>query len=69
MVARLYRIPEAAERLGFSVATTYRWIRAGRLRAVRMGPGSPWRIPDDAIAEFIESLEDNQPTGRVRLVG
>lgn len=69
MCARLHRIPEAAELLGFSTRQTYRWIRAGRLRAVRVKPGSPWRIPDDALAEFIESLEDNQPTGRIRLAG
>ena len=58
---RLLRVEEAAERLAYSTTVVYRLIRAGRLRAVRLGPGSPWRVPDDAIGEFIDSLDDNSP--------
>lgn len=61
MADRLLTISQAAERLAFSKATVHRLIRAGRLRAVRLGPGSHWRVPDDAIAEFIDTLDDNSP--------
>lgn len=57
--ARLLTVPQAAERLAFSRATVHRLIRAGRLRAVRLGQGSPWRVPEDAIGEFIEQCDTN----------
>jgi excisionase family DNA binding protein len=57
--ARLLTVPQAAERLAYSRATVNRLIRAGRLRAVRIGAGSPWRIPEDAIGEFIAQLDSN----------
>lgn len=58
--SRLLNVHEAAKRLSYSRATVHRLIRAGRLRAVRISEGSPWRIPTDAIDEFIDSLDSNQ---------
>lgn len=59
-VPRLLKPGEAAERLAYSKASVYEFIRSGRLRAVRTGPGSDWRVPEDALAEFVQSLDSNQ---------
>ena len=56
---RLLRVPEVAERLGFSKATVYLLIRSGRLRAVRLGDGSPWRVVEEDLASFIAALDSN----------
>lgn len=60
MTERLLKIEQVAERLQYSKATVYRLIRGGQLRAVRLGQGSPWRVPDSAIAELIDHMDDNQ---------
>lgn len=59
MSARLLTVKEAAVRLAYSKTTTYELIRAGRLRAVRLGQGAEWRVPEDAIGEFIDTLDTN----------
>lgn len=66
MAERLLRVGEVAERLAYSKTVVHQLIRAGRLRAVRLGPGSPWRVPDEAIGEFIDSLDDNTEGWRHR---
>lgn len=58
---RLLRVAEAAERLAYSRTVVQELIRSGRLRAVRISQHADWRVPDDAIAEFIASLPDNGP--------
>ena len=57
---RLLKPAEAAERLAYSKASVYEFIRSGRLRAVRAGEGGDWRVPENALVEFIDSLESNQ---------
>jgi excisionase family DNA binding protein len=52
-------IAEAAVRLGVSEKTVRRWIRDGKLPAVRMG--SQIRIPLGALLHFIGSLPPAQP--------
>lgn len=67
---RLLRVPEVAERLGFSTRTVYLLIRSGRLRAVRLGAsGSSWRVVEEDLANFIAALESNDVdwrSGRLR---
>jgi excisionase family DNA binding protein len=63
-VSRLLTVPQAAAELGFCRRTVERWIAAGRLRAVRIGPGHPWRVPVEAIDAFIAGLDSNEPTYR-----
>ena len=51
---KLLRVPEAAERLGISKATVYRWIDEGRLPAVQLGRrGSPLRVPAAELEEWL----------------
>lgn len=55
---RLYRVKAVAESLDVSVATIYRAVESGALRAVRLGKGKgAVRIPGDAIEEYLASCE------------
>ena len=63
-VPRLFRIPEAAEHIGYERRSLERWIAQGRLRAVRVGPQAQWRIREDDLQMFIESMDTNEPTYR-----
>lgn len=57
---RLLTVQEAADRLAYRKSKVYELIRAGQLRAVRTHAGAHWRVPEDAIPEFIDSLDSNQ---------
>jgi excisionase family DNA binding protein len=51
---KLLRITEAAQRLNVSRATVHRWIRDGRIPAVRLGgSGAPIRIPEDELRAWL----------------
>lgn len=47
-------IREAAEELGVNSFTVRRWIKSGKLEAIRMGE-KLWRIRPDAIERFLEA--------------
>lgn len=55
---RLYRVKAVAESLDVSVATIYRAIETGALRAVRVGTSAgAVRIPGQAITEYMAACE------------
>jgi len=43
---------EVAGKLKVNIHTVYRWIREGRLAAVKVG--DLWRIPESALTEFVK---------------
>ena len=49
---RLYRTGEAAKRLGVTRMTVLRWIRAGKIRAYKIG--REYRIPESEIKRILE---------------
>lgn len=49
----MYSTAEAAEALGISTRTMARWIKDGRIKAVRMG-GRIWRISVEEIRRITE---------------
>lgn len=58
-IERFYSPSEAAEILGFNEQTIRKWLRQGILRGVKCRASSrrrnaPWRVPESAIAEFME---------------
>lgn len=59
-MARLLTVEDVADRIGYSKDSVWRLIRAGRLKARRVAEGSPWRVSEGDLEEFIESLETNQ---------
>jgi excisionase family DNA binding protein len=59
-MTRLYSVANAAKRLDYSREHVYRLVRSGRLRAVRLEEGAPWRIPEDALEELIASMDTNR---------
>ncbi|TNC20916.1 helix-turn-helix domain-containing protein [Amycolatopsis alkalitolerans] len=54
----MYRVRTVAEAFDVSVATIYRAVESGSLRAIRLGTGKgAVRIPGDAIEEYLASCE------------
>lgn len=48
-----YSIEEISKRLKVAYLTVYRWIRSGKLKAVKAG--KQYRISSDNLSKFIES--------------
>lgn len=57
----LLRVKDIVERFGISERTLYRYIKEGKLKAVRLGT---WRIHKDDWAKFIEANVNVQPKKR-----
>jgi len=53
----LLTVQDVMDRLRVADETIYRHIRSGKLRAVRVG--SLWRIPEDALDEFLQKGNSN----------
>lgn len=49
---RLYTVEEAAEALGISSQTMGKWLRAGKIRGVKVG--RLWRVPESALDEVAQ---------------
>lgn len=52
-----YTTAEVAEILSLSTKTITKYLKEGRLRAYKIG--GVYRIPDDAVNDFIESTKVN----------
>lgn len=48
----LLKVKDVASLLGISANTAYALVRSGKIRSIRIG--RTYRIPQNAIAEFIE---------------
>jgi excisionase family DNA binding protein len=60
---RLYRVRTVAEGLDVSVATIYRAVESGALRAKRLGTGKgAIRIPGDALEDYLDACESAAAT-------
>jgi excisionase family DNA binding protein len=61
---RLYSMAEVAERLGMSKDTIADWIKAGRLKASRIGRF--WRIRPQDLEAFIDDPPPLRPHATVQ---
>lgn len=60
---RLYRVRTVADSFDVSVATIYRAVESGALRAIRLGTGKgAVRIPGEAIEEYIAACKSAAAT-------
>ncbi|MEV0066672.1 helix-turn-helix domain-containing protein [Amycolatopsis sp. NPDC050768] len=60
---RLYRVKTVAESFDVSVATIYRAVESGALRAIRLGTGKgAVRIPGAAIENYLAACESAAAT-------
>lgn len=50
---RLFTVREVAQALRVHQRTAYRLITGGSIKAIKVG--SQWRVPEESLAEFIES--------------
>ena len=49
---KLHTVQEAAELLSIAPKTLLDWLRAGKVRGVKLGRG--WRVPESAIEELAQ---------------
>ena len=54
MLEKMYSPEEISSLLNISVATIYRWIKAGRLNAVKIS-NKVYRISEKSVKEFLEN--------------
>jgi len=50
MEEKFYRISDVEKMLSVSKSTLKRWIKSGKIKAVRFG--NPWKISESALEEF-----------------
>ena len=53
-----YTIQQVMEQLHISDETIYRYIRSGKIKAIRVG--GLWRISSEALDEFMRKGEQNE---------
>ncbi len=53
---RLLRPGEVCQRLGISYSTLARWVREGRIRAIRTA-GGKYRVPESEVRRIAEGLQ------------
>ena len=58
MAEKFYDVPTASQVLGLKPDTMRRWLRAGRIRGVRLG--RDWRISERAINELAHTSTNQQ---------
>ncbi|MEM4959850.1 MAG: IS607 family transposase [Nanopusillaceae archaeon] len=58
MFEKLYRTSEVAELLNISVSTVKKWIKQGRLRALRVG--KLWMIPESEVRRILSGVEKRE---------
>lgn len=56
---RPYTLPEAADMLGVSRNTVYRWIRLGMIPVVQMGKRGKYLIPRESIDALVKLVPSN----------
>ncbi len=64
--AEYFSLGEIAERFGLNVVTVRRWVRAGKLEAVRVG--GTYRVSKVALEAFLQSAHrppSSSPAGSV----
>ncbi|MED4599676.1 helix-turn-helix domain-containing protein [Paenibacillus validus] len=52
-LGRLYSAEQTAELLNIEMVTCYKWLREGRIKAMKLS-GSLWRIREADLIDFIE---------------
>lgn len=55
---QLLTVPQVEKALQVSDETVYRYIRAGKLKAIRVG--GLWRISEEALREFLAKGEQSR---------
>lgn len=52
-----YKPEEVAVKLDLNSETVYRWLREGKLKGIKLGDSKLWRIPSEALDEFLKKGE------------
>ncbi len=67
LTPRLLTVKEVAESLRVHARTAYRLVTEGQIRSIRIG--SQWRVPESALAEFIEKGLSAVPASKPKKAG
>ena len=64
---KMYSVEQAAEILGISPLTMAKWLRAGKIRGVKMG--RLWRIPESSLDEAAQygTLKGVKPVSKMEI--
>ena len=54
VVDKLLTPEQVAEILNMSVITVKKWLRAGKLKGVKIGSRGDWRIKENDLEKFIQ---------------
>lgn len=52
-----YTVEEVMELFDVKRLTVYRWIKSGKLAAIKTPGGYEWRIPKDAVQAFMDGVK------------
>ncbi len=63
---RTYSLDEAAEFLDFDKQAVAYWLRMGHLPGRKDKKTGEWRVPPQALIEFLREAEEPMPTGVAR---
>lgn len=55
----MLKIKELAQRLNITPMTAWKLVKAGKIRAYRVG--SSWRVPPDAVEEYLAANKNERP--------
>lgn len=56
MTEKLLKTAQVAEMFSVTQETIRDWINDGKLRAVKIGNGHYWRVPESAVRELAETM-------------
>ena len=54
-MAMLYTPDQVAKILQISVPTVKRWLLAGELPGIKIGPAGHWRVSSDELSAYLEA--------------
>ena len=56
---RYLKLSDVAERLSMTTRQVYSLVRSGELQGIQVGGRNQWRVPEDAVEEYIARHDDD----------
>ena len=62
-IKAMFRIKDVTQVTGLQKSTIYQYIKAGKLKLVKLGGGRASAVPRDSLISFVESTGGSWPAG------